>query len=271
MHEIIFDDSFCIEKTNDYILSIQVSLDGFSFSILNENLLLAFQHTPLKISNEKFIARRFQEWLENKELLQLEFKKINVVIDTHIFTLIPVEIYSNDKSNELLLPLFDIQSEVETESHFIEKFNANLLFAISKKLKTIFLDSFKNVDFLHPLNNIAGKLPYNTEKHSLILYINSHHLYVLLYNESNLLLANSFKNSHPNDTIFFLLTALKQLDISIKNTHLYLAGNQKEIKKTEIELKTYFSKIDHLKPNSETKIPENFSDSQISQIITLLQ
>jgi hypothetical protein len=52
-------DSFDLEKTNEYILSIQINLDGFSFSIYSpvENKFVGSKVVPLKISNE-FILNR---------------------------------------------------------------------------------------------------------------------------------------------------------------------------------------------------------------------
>ena len=72
MSELVSYEWFDIEKTYKYILSIQVSLDGFSFSVLSqhEDNVLAFKTNQLKISSAALIPRRFNDWLESEELLK---------------------------------------------------------------------------------------------------------------------------------------------------------------------------------------------------------
>ena len=54
MHDLVTEESFDLEKTYEYILSIQVSLDGFSFSILD-------------ITRKKYLALKSYPNIKNQQ------------------------------------------------------------------------------------------------------------------------------------------------------------------------------------------------------------
>ena len=95
MSETTFDRYFETNKTQEYTLFIHVSPDGFSFSVVNtdEKRLLAYNSTPLKISNETFLIRRFDEWAKSEKLFLNEFKKTVIIFDTEKFTIVPEDYY----------------------------------------------------------------------------------------------------------------------------------------------------------------------------------
>ena len=272
MYEIIFDESFGFDKTHEYILSIQVSLDGFSFSAVHdtENKLVAFKHTPLKISDEKFLARRFREWIESEKLFQQTFKKINVIVNTPFFTFIPNSFFTEKNKSGILNNLFEINFDFETGVNVLENYHANLLFAIPKEIKELLPDSQQEISFWHPLKIISSKLPEIKFKNSLVLFFKSKEFYALFFNEKKLLMGNSYKVSHPNDTIFYVLTAIKQFAVSTKNTPLLLAGNPEIMHLSGNELKKYFPEIEPLKLNSEIEISPGLTDDNKSVLLTLL-
>ena len=91
MHDTFVDNSFDLENSINNILSIRVSPGGFSFSVVNlqNNKLLAFNHSTLKISNEHFIPRRFGEWIDSETILQNKYGQTHVYVDTPKFTFVP--------------------------------------------------------------------------------------------------------------------------------------------------------------------------------------
>ena len=98
MFEFDTDAAFDIEKTSEYILSIQVSLDGFSFSVVHpgNNRILAFKHTPLKISSESILSRHFESWTSTEDLWTKPFRKTRLIVFSPRFSLIPEIFYQKE-------------------------------------------------------------------------------------------------------------------------------------------------------------------------------
>ena len=156
MSELVSIESFDIEKTYEYILSIQVSLDGFSFSILSqhENEILAFSTNQLKISSTALIARRFNDWLESEELLKKPFKKIRVVVFSQKFTLIPEEYFREGLKQEIPPLLFGEDDEHEIAENAIGELATRLIFALPTGLNKVISEQIGECEIVHPVKII---------------------------------------------------------------------------------------------------------------------
>jgi len=267
MSAITFDRHFKSDKTQEYTLYINVSLSGFSFSVVNisEKRLLAYSATPLKISNETFLARRFGEWAKSEELFQKEFKKINIIFDTEKFTVVPEEYYDSDFKSEIINLLFEITEEIETEEIKIAELNAILLFCVSSGLKDIFELHFKNFELFHPVKTLTENLPDSDKKFRLIIYFSEHSFYALLFSGSKLLLSNSFKILHENDPIFYVLSLLKQMKVAKQAVDLFVTGNVTIGSKLYSNLQKYIPSVQVLKYKKPLQIDKDvFREHEIN-------
>ena len=247
------DKSFDLGKDYEYILSIRISPDGFSFSVTNttNNKIVAFKITQLKISDEKFIARRFDEWISTQEILTHKFDQIQIVIFTDKFTLVPESMFSDKSSASTLQNLFENKTPSEIIENKIDGLNVRLLFSISQPLNFLLQSRFKKAHILHPVKLLADNLLPNETGNKAILFLTPGSMYLLLFNKNRLLLANSFVVKHPNDVVYFLLTALKQEMLNPKKTELVLCGEKSQTEETEKVFKNHFESIE--KPNFDPK------------------
>lgn len=258
MYGLVTDESFELEKTNEYILSIQVCLDGFSFSVIqpDEKRLLALQHSPLTISSERFIARRFNEWLESDELLRKTFRETRIIVASEKFTLVPNSLYNPQFKRTVIQPALEADATEEIDENFLEAFEIRLLFALPRQLR----NTMKDASFIHPVKLFIEKRPAVSAPNGLILWFNSGGCYFVLYHTNQILLANHFKVSHENDVIYYVLTTLKQLRVAAANTQLFAAGKMAEEENMQNMFQKYFATVVFLHPESELLVnKEKFS------------
>ncbi len=272
MHEIFHDDSFELEKSKDYILSIQVSLDGFSFSVVNpiDHNLLVLHSTPLKISHPKFIARRFSEWIESEQILLKNFREINIIYNTPDFTIIPENYYDYDARKALINQLFSVNEESAIEENQLNDLNALLLFAVPETLKEEVSSHFENFCFLHPVKILIENIPENENANKLMLYFDEKTFYAVLFENKKLQLANSFTFSHENDAVFYVLSILKQLNISGKSTGVFISGKTESESTLWKELQKYTAKAEALKSKHSVNFDEAVLGKSTSEYFFLL-
>lgn len=264
MFDFITDNSLDIDNTIQYILSIQVSLDGFSFLIIHpaENKIVAFKSTPLKISSENLLARRLKEWLESEEILKKPFKIIRIFIFTESFTLVPEELTGIELSDNLnsVLPHYD--SNFKIIQNKIEALNAQLIFQLPADLNEVLSQYFNwQFEIIHPATKIL-ELPIESKSRNIavILYTKKF-FYLIVYQFNKLLLANSFQAAHPNDLVYNVLNAFHQLGIARSETDLYFADSAIQRTNTEEILKPYFANILYLKNNGMIANSDIFNQS----------
>ena len=248
MHDLVTEESFDLEKTYEYILSIQVSLDGFSFSILSPSTkkIVASKRTQLKISSSSLISRRFNDWVESEELLQKSFKKVHIIVFSKKFTLIPEKYFHDTLKREIPQFLFEGNNDSEIAENSIEKIKTRLLFALPAGLNDVILKQIGECEIAHPVKIVLNNLPEKEKENGLILLFDAKCFYIILFNKNKILLANNFRMAHANDVVYYVLTTLKQLEISTSETDLFIIETINKLQGVEDFLQPYFLEIKKL-------------------------
>lgn len=251
MFELVLHNSFEKDRTKDYKLSIQINLNGFSFSIVdpNRNKLLAFKQTSLQISNAKLIPRRFVEWLNEEELFRLTFAEVEVIAENQNFTMLPQFLSEKERNNILAQNLFTAETEFAVKKRKIENSDFEILFTLPKQLEEICLETFYKVKFNHVMGKLLEKLPRIEQENGMLILTFSEVIYLIIFKHNIIELANSYKVLHNNDIIYFVLSAASLSQIQPASTEVFLVENYKTWRNLQEELSTYFFSVSN-KTNS---------------------
>jgi len=250
MFDFTTDDSFEIEKTIQYSLSIQVSLDGFSFTAFDtlKNKVVAFKTTHVKISSENLLVRHLKDWLETESFLKKRFKYVRIFIYSTTFTIIPEEFCGEKLSENLNSLLFQEDTTVELTENKIACINARLVFPVMRDLISLLNQFFNSKkEILHPILAFLSK-PVESEKRNCAFIITTQmFFYLVIYRNGKLLFANSFPYLHHTDLVYNVLNSFKLMETARSETELFVCDVMN--KNTEIEdlLKPYFKPISKLK------------------------
>ena len=248
-------DSFDLEKTNEYILSIQINLDGFSFSIYSpvENKIVGSKVVPLKISNDNLIVHHFEDWVEKEEILQKNFSKIYIVYFSAEFSLIPDFLYSSQLVKAATNRLIDENGQKHAEEVTINNIgtSAKIVFYLPKNLKEIVGQKFPDAVLINPAQLLIEKVTTKENKKNSIAILYCRKSFIMLASKGNqILLANGFTIEHINDLIYFLLNATTQLNLNLKETSLQILEALTKYDGLEELLQPYFSDISYISPTS---------------------
>lgn len=258
MLDFIAADTFDIEKTNQYKLSIQVSLDGFSFLALQpfEKKIVACKSTPLNISTDKLIARHLKEWLDAEEFFRNDFNEVQIFIFTERFTIIPDECYSEEYSQDLVSVLFDLNNEYSVKKNKVETLNSHLYFPVHNDITEVLQLFFPKTKCFHPVHTILQIPLHLNKRNGSVLISFKKNFYLIVKKNNILLLANTFQVSHKNDLVYNVINTFQQLETARAETELFVAGifsDEKEISKL---LNPYFENIGPMNTDDLVLNPE---------------
>ena len=266
MFDFIKFESFDIEKTKQYSLSIQVSLDGFSFLIVHssEKKVIAYKSVPLKISSENLLARRLKEWFDTEDLLKKPFNSVFAFIFTENFSLVPYE-YTVDKLvDNLTTHLFQQDSNNILIENKIDALNAKLIFPLPIDVMNVLQLQFNNnIKIIHPITNLLIYPVESKKRNSVVILTTKKYFYLILTRNSRLILANSFHAEHLNDLVYSVLNTFKQLEIARSETDLYVSGSRNENAEIKNLLKLYFENISDLRISGSITNPEIINQSPL--------
>ena len=268
MHEFV-DETFQPETTGEKILSIQASLNGFSFSIVcpNQKKLLYFKDRSLKISNANLLARHFESLFAEETILQNNFDKIFLVYHSQNFTLIPEQFYQDNIAQSITSLLFEQNEQASWINNKIAELNGELLFAIPESFQQAINKRLPSAQIIHPLFRIIGQTNISVTTPKLLLLFGADHFSLALFSQNELKLINDFSFKHPNDVIYFTLTVLRQFSISAKDITVQFAGNVKAHAGLEDILEKHFPQPSSI--DVEIAIPPFIDQALITKNISL--
>lgn len=253
------DETFDIYNCQNYTLSIQCALDGFSFSILdtvvNKFIVLSeFEintATPFELKNE-IIAL-----ISKEPMLQQKFKRVKVCFLTREITLVPLSLFNSDEINTF----FKLNFEENRSNELISCITNNQFILISPIpgiIKVLFENQFTNCQFYTPVSPLfysANQLKINQNR--MLVSIYQHSMFLIYQKGQDTELMNSFFVKNEADCLYYLLNINKQL-MGDSKTEVLLSGKIKPKSELESILKKYFEKVHFAHINNQYSLSYTF-------------
>ena len=254
------DETLDINITQSYYLSIQVSLNGLSFCILDpvRNKYIALSHQNFE-NDLVFddLLNTIENIIKKDDLLSRSYKSTKLIWLSNINTLIP-DIYFK---KENLKKYFEFNQKFDylDEIHFkkLKYVDAYSVFIVPNQIANIFIKQFPDLNFYNQqIPFIEHALfKYHSELKKVFVNVNDEFIDLSITENGKLLLYNNFVCKAESDMIYFIMYVFDQFNLNTENTELILSGFID--KKTSIysKLKGFISHIRF------DKLPEDFSYS----------
>lgn len=244
-------------------LSIQVSLSGLSFCILdganNEIDLLDIISFERKATPENLI-QHLENWFSKENIKELVFHKVSVIHENDLSTFVPKSLFNESNlSNYLKYNIKILENDFisfeELKEH--DLYNVYVPFA---NVNNYIFDKFGDFEYKH-FSTILIETLINTAKKSdeqtLYAYISKNHFEITVLDQKKLVLYNTYRYQQKEDFIYHLLFVIEQLNLNSEETPTYLLGDISE----DSELyKIAYQYIRHV------KISNSFYSKKIKEI-----
>lgn len=244
----IVDESFDPVISSSYFISIQITLDGFSFCILDpvRNKYIQMQHIPL--DGKQALIPQVEECFASVEKLNLPYKKCMVLLPSNIATLVPSSLYENGDEIKWLSfshTLSDSQGVATNKVRMADAFN---IFAVNHELERILRRQFPAPSLYQQYTPIIeGNLATmaDSEKPFVIINLENEYFDLLVFRENNLKLCNSFPIKSESDFLYFCLFVFEQLKLNSQTTEVLMFGRHPRFSELENLLSDYIKKVRH--------------------------
>ncbi|UNY98657.1 DUF3822 family protein [Zhouia spongiae] len=215
-------------------LSIQVSLSGLSFCIL-DTLHQSIENLAYKTFDPAISPEELPDWLDGLiaeyKLSETAYDKISIIHNNELSSFVPKDIF-NDKhladylkyNVKILENDFIAYDELKTSSM------VNVYVPFTNVNNFIF-DSIGEFEYKHTasilVENLLHKAPKTLET---VMFVNVHkgHFELVVSKNSKLLLYNRFTYQTKEDFIYYILFTAEQLQLNPEHFSLYLLGEIEE-------------------------------------------
>ncbi len=219
---------------NFYKLSIQVSLNGLSFCIVDtlRNTILQSQkrHFGKELSPYE-VQRELKELLTEFEVEELKIEDTVVIHRNNLFSLVPKALFDPDElANYLKLNAKILANDV-IEYDEIENHDLVNVYVPYMNINNYIFDLFGEFEFVHNgtvLLQSLLKSSGNITEPVCYVHVGQQQMDLVVLGRKKLLLYNSFQYRTKEDFIYYILFTLEQLDLDPESISLRLFGQIEE-------------------------------------------
>lgn len=225
-------NSLELKKLNNKHLSIQFSLDGFSFCVLNKdnNTLVAIHSYSFEGGNNspQQLITDISSLFETCDLLKHKYSTVSVTHSNDLFAFVPKPLFNeknlrkyvsfNNKVYKHDLVAYDLIEKEELYSVFIPYINVN----------NYFIDRFGSFSYKHitanAVENLMGIYKFSLKPH-MFVNVEGNHFQLIVINDKKLQLCNSYPYRTKEDFLYYILFVAEQLKLHPETLELVLMGS----------------------------------------------
>ena len=223
-----FGEEFDAEKSSFYRLTIQFSLGGFSFALLDtqSHTLLAlecYQSDLLTDSDDIFHALECS--LESKGLNNKVFQSVICLIDDRTNTLIPSALFDETEKEKYLDFVFHTNKSQIILYEQVKHTDCVNIFAWSKNLYNKITSKWKNISIVHTSSLFIDYVMMSSVKEpAVFVNVRNRNFDMVIKKNGRLGFFNNFKFNTKDDFAYFLVFAMEQNNLSGEDTTVSFSG-----------------------------------------------
>ena len=239
-----------IEVTSKRKLSIQFSLDGFSFCTTNTNneVLEFSSYTFSKTKNSpELVLEKLQDIFKKEKSLQYDFETVTVIHQNNLNTLVPNEYFKEEALKSYLkYSIKTIATDLITFDE-LDFMNSKNVYIPYVNINNFLFQNFGEFEYKHYSSVLLEKLfSIPTNDNGCYIHVSKSTLDIVIIKNSNLQFFNIFEYKTKEDFMYYVLFTLEQLELSTEETLVSILGDIEEDSDLYRLIYTYIRNIDFL-------------------------
>lgn len=213
-------------------LSIQVSLDGFSYCVFDEDLVdvvtLKEYEFSERVQNTDKLLQYIKEIFDTEPFLKNPFESVNVTYRNNLSTLVPKAFFNETSLADYLKYTVKVLENDKISFDDIDSFQVKNVYIPYENVNRFFRQIFIDFKYKHTSTILLSSLlKYfkNTSKSYFFINVAKHQLDLIYLQNSEITLFNSFLYKTKEDFIYYILYTMEQLEIDPNDQSVTLIGD----------------------------------------------
>ncbi len=171
--------------------------------------------------------KALEDAIYENQLLLSDFHRVDCVVETDNFVIVPSEITSVDVREKIMATSFP-EFAGEIIANDLTGQSATILMGLTEEFIGFLRRTFNNPKIYHHLYPLCRYFHNksrlgNTGK--MYAYMRGDHMDVMAFGKESLLLANTFSYRDPMDAVYYILSCRKMLNLDANSDEMFLAGD----------------------------------------------
>lgn len=217
-------------------ITIQLDLNGYSFSIYDRNGILLSEEShscPVDLSVRELTP-----------VLSRPFAMVSVYFTTWKYTLVPQSHYARENSRGYLEAVRDVYPEDKVLTLDLPSRKAVMVFAIPENICDALTGLCRNIRFYPTAYLLIDRVSSVEDNNRLLVSFTEGMLHIVAAERDKLMFANSFPAADLATAEYFIFSVVKEVMFNPEHTILYIYG--KVAGNVGNELRRYFAGVSFL-------------------------
>ncbi|MCB0447010.1 MAG: DUF3822 family protein [Gelidibacter sp.] len=258
-----FQKTNSLTQHNKKALSIQISLSGLSFCILNttNHTIELLQHKDFTKKLTPFeTLEQLKQFLDNNTVFSQSFDSVLAIFQNELSNLVPKSLYDETNAADYLKFNAKILKTDFVSHDEITINNSINVYVPLVNINNYLFDQFGAFEYKHASTILIDTI-LKTERTStdskIYLNISSTFFELIALKDGELVLYNSFEYSTKEDFVYYVLFALEQLGFNPETVITKLSGTIKKDDELYAMLYKYIRFVEFVTPNYSFKFDMN--------------
>lgn len=268
----LFDETLDINSTENYELSLQAGTDGLSYCLLDSVRNKYIMIRSFRAEENKFFnAEKINELISKDDFLTKRFKRVNCVMPSSKFTLVPSPLYDPGKKEEYFTFNYNLEEDNTILTDKITDPDAFLLFSASKSIYEVLSTTYQGV---HPHHHTKIILDHTcTERKNIpgnfvSIHIERDFFNLIVFSNNILKFCNTFKYRNISDILYYVMNAFRNLGIKQEET-IHLSGQTERYDDLSSAFSLYIRNIKFSEPSGNFTFSYVFNDTELHRYLNL--
>ena len=268
----LFDETLDINSTENYELSIQAGPDGFSFCLLDTIrnkfvLIRAFEPDENKYYN----SDKINEFISADDFLLRRYKKVNILMPSSKFTLVPAPLFDPAKKEEYFTFNHKKEEAEVVMSNKVHDPDSYLVFAVSKQITELIKSYYPVVYPVHHVKPLLCHILHNRKSvhgNYIHIHIEREYFNLIIFENNMLKFCNTYNYRNITDILYFVFNVFKKLDIKQEEA-VYFSGLTEKYDDISSNFSIYIRNIKFAEPIGNFTFSYVFNDTDLHRFINL--
>ncbi len=268
----LFDETLDINSTENYELSVNGSPDGLSYCILDtirNKFILLRSFEPEE--NKYFSSTNLNELLSKDDFLSRRYKKINIVIPSRKFTLVPSALFDPAKKDEYFILNHNNDEGNLIVTNKVDDPDAYLVFSVSKSVNDLFKSFYPGVYPFHHIKPLLNHISHSRKSvHGNYIHVHVERDYfnLIIFSENILKFCNTFNYRNISDILYYVLNVFKTFNIKQEET-IYFSGLTEKYDDLSSGFSIYIRAIKFAEPAGKFTFSYVFNETELQRYLNL--
>lgn len=244
-----------VSYNNRNILSIRLSADGFSFSILDPAGHQPFMYSSVQVTPGISLTANIKQTLAHEELLLQKGRRTLVLLENPRWTVVPLDLFEEKHAEAIFAQSQQVVSGEKVLYNILEKSNVVILFSMEQAAWQLVNELWPNAHIyasISPIiNHLTIKSHSSTDCCKMYVHMSKRAADIIVLQNGMPVLMNSYVCQNTDDVLYYTLNVWKQMGLDQQSDEIYLLGNHSEKEALVTKLGVFIETVVDVNPKVE--------------------